>query len=170
MATICVFPDGRLTFAGKTYRCAVGRSSIQGKKSEGDGATPAGIFPLRRALYRADRTGMPTTGIPVKAIAEEDGWCDAPGDPNYNRPVKRPYAASHECLWRADGLYDLVVVLGHNDDPPEPGAGSAIFLHVARPDYAPTDGCVALALADLRAILAGCGPETRLRTHLTATG
>lgn len=168
MATIDVYPDGRLRFNGRLFRCAIGRSGIRRVKTEGDGATPAGIFPLRRALYRPDRIGMPATGIPVSAIAADDGWCDAPGDPNYNRAVALPYPASHETLWRADELYDLLVVLGHNDDPPEPGAGSAIFLHVARPDYAPTEGCIALALADLRQILACCGAETRLQAHCTA--
>ncbi len=52
-------------------------------------------------------------------------------------------------LWRADHVYDLIVPLGYNDDPVVPGKGSAIFMHVAKPDYAPTEGCVALALPDL---------------------
>lgn len=168
MAIIRVYPDGHLRFAGQAFRCAVGRSGIRAEKTEGDGATPAGLFLLRRVLYRADRIEAPATEIPMAAIAADDGWCDSPGDPNYNRPVKRPYPSSHERLWREDEIYDLVVVIGHNDDPPTPGAGSAIFLHVARPDYAPTEGCVALALADLRYLLARCGPETRLQTHIVA--
>ena len=61
-------------------------------------------------------------------------------------------------MTRADALYDLVVVLGHNDAPPIPGAGSAIFLHVAADGYAPTEGCVALAAADLVDLLAAAGP------------
>jgi len=48
------------------------------------------------------------------------------------------------------------VELGHNDSPPVPGLGSAIFMHVAKPDYSPTQGCIALALEDLLAVLKEC--------------
>src|SRR3546814_5636749 len=85
---------------------------------------------------------------------------DLPADPlHYNRLVRLPFAASHERMWRDDGLYDLVVEIGYNDMPPVPGLGSAIFLHLARPDWGPTDGCVALARDDLLAVLAASGPE-----------
>jgi L,D-peptidoglycan transpeptidase YkuD (ErfK/YbiS/YcfS/YnhG family) len=94
----------------------------------------------------------------VQPIEPDDGWCDDPADPNYNRPVKHPYTASAERLWREDGVYDIVVVLDYNDDPVVPGKGSAIFLHLARPDYAPTEGCVALARADMEALLAQAKP------------
>ncbi|WP_211488879.1 L,D-transpeptidase family protein, partial [Escherichia coli] len=79
-------------------------------------------------------------------------WCDAPDDPNYNRPVKHPYRASAEKMWREDHLYDLVVILGQNDDPVVPGAGSAIFFHLAKEletGFRPTEGCVALRLPDM---------------------
>ena len=129
-------------------------------KREGDHATPAGRFALRRLYYRADRHPAPNTGLPVSGIAEEDGWCDAPDDPNYNQPVRLPYAASAERMWRADALYDYVVVIGYNDAPPVAGKGSAIFLHVAAPDYAGTEGCVALAMDDLVTVLAALGPDS----------
>jgi L,D-peptidoglycan transpeptidase YkuD (ErfK/YbiS/YcfS/YnhG family) len=104
-------------------------------------------------LYRPDRMACPQTGLPVEALKRDDGWCDAPGDPNYNRAVKLPYPASAESLWRDDRLYDVVALLGFNDAPVVDGAGSAIFLHVAREDYGPTEGCVALALPDLLRVL-----------------
>jgi len=135
---------------------------VRTDKSEGDGATPVGCFPLRLVFYRADRMGAPTTNLPVTAIAPDDGWCDDPGHRLYNRPVKLPFEASHERLWRDDGIYDVIVVLGHNDDPPRPGLGSAIFLHLARPDFAPTEGCVALARQDLLDLLRRCRPGDRL--------
>jgi len=69
-----------------------------------------------------------------------------------------PYPAGHERLWREDHVYDLIVALGYNDDPILPGRGSAIFLHVARPDYSPTEGCVACARDDLLALLAAATP------------
>jgi L,D-peptidoglycan transpeptidase YkuD (ErfK/YbiS/YcfS/YnhG family) len=135
------------------YRIAVGRSGIGEKHCEGDGVTPLGTWPVRRVLYRAGKLA-PKTALLAMPIAQNDGWCDAPDDPAYNTQVKLPYSASHERLWRDDDLYDLVVVLGFNDDPVVPGAGSAIFLHVARPDFASTEGCIAFAREDLLAIVA----------------
>lgn len=146
--------EGRALWGDRSFRCALGRAGIRGDKREGDGATPTGRFVLRRVLYRPDRLARPRTGLPVDAIAADDGWCDDPADPAYNRPVRLPHAGRHERMWRDDSAYDLVVVLGHNDDPVIPGRGSAVFLHLARPDYGPTEGCVALALPDLREVLA----------------
>jgi L,D-peptidoglycan transpeptidase YkuD (ErfK/YbiS/YcfS/YnhG family) len=143
-------------------RAAMGSAGIGIKHAEGDAITPAGVFPVRRALYRADRIARPESGLTLGAIARDDGWCDAPHDSAYNRPVKLPYCASAEALWREDHLYDLLVVLGFNDAPVVPGAGSAIFLHVARPDYAPTQGCVAVAIGDLLQVLALLVPGTSI--------
>jgi L,D-peptidoglycan transpeptidase YkuD (ErfK/YbiS/YcfS/YnhG family) len=153
-----VTADGRLTWPGGSARCALGRGGVRADKREGDGATPVGRFALRRVLYRPDRLDPPETGLPSDPIRPEDGWCDDPAHPDYNRPVALPFAASHEEMWRADEVYDVVVVLGHNDDPVVPGAGSAVFMHVARPDYEPTAGCVALALPDLLRLLRDCAP------------
>jgi L,D-peptidoglycan transpeptidase YkuD (ErfK/YbiS/YcfS/YnhG family) len=141
-------------------RCALGPAGVipAADKREGDGASPAGVWPIRRVLYRPDRGPPPVTALPVAPIAPDDGWCDAPEDPGYNRAVKLPYPASAEAMWRDDHLYDLVVVLGYNDDLPTPGLGSAIFLHLAKPDYAPTHGCVAVARADLERLLADARP------------
>ena len=144
----------------RAFPCAIGKGGMVAAqaKREGDGASPLGAWPLRRVLYRPDRGPAPRTALPVSPITPDDGWCDDPAHPDYNRPVKRPFDASHEALWREDGLYDLVVVLGHNDDPPVAPLGSAIFLHLAKPDYAPTKGCIALARPDLEAVLALAAP------------
>jgi L,D-peptidoglycan transpeptidase YkuD (ErfK/YbiS/YcfS/YnhG family) len=155
---IDVTKDGRVSWPGGEARCALGRGGVRPDKREGDGGTPVGRFPLRRVLFRPDRLAPPETRLPVAPIDPADGWCDDPGHPDYNRPVRRPFPASHEEMWREDGVYDVVVVLGHNDDPVVPGAGSAVFMHVARPGYEPTAGCVALALPDLLRLLRDCGP------------
>ena len=144
-------------------RCAIGPAGIGSKRKEGDGITPSGIFPLREVFYRADRIAMPVTILPLWKTEPDDGWCDAPEDQNYNRLVKWPYAASAETLWRADSLYDIVVVIGFNDDPVYAGKGSAIFLHLAKPDFSPTAGCVALTEADLRAALEQLQPGDKIR-------
>ena len=149
-----VFPDGRLLLRGAVLRAALGRGGVRRDKQEGDGATPAGVLPLRRVLYRADRLAAPDCAVPVEPIAETDGWCDDPSARDYNRLIRLPHDARHEELWRTDWLYDIVGVLGWNDAPVMRGRGSAIFLHVARRDYAPTEGCIALSLPDLRRMLA----------------
>jgi L,D-peptidoglycan transpeptidase YkuD (ErfK/YbiS/YcfS/YnhG family) len=137
-------------------RCALGKGGIVPAidKREGDGASPIGNWPIRRVMFRADKLAPPHTSLPLTDIQPQDGWCDSADDDNYNLPVTHPYSASAERLWRDDDVYDVVVVLGHNDDPVVAELGSAIFMHVARPDYTPTEGCVALAKDDLLALLA----------------
>jgi L,D-peptidoglycan transpeptidase YkuD (ErfK/YbiS/YcfS/YnhG family) len=122
-------------------------------KREGDGATPIGRWQARRLMFRRDRGLPPRTGLVLRRLQPRDGWCDAPHDPNYNRPVLHPYPASAEAMWRDDQLYDLVLVLSHNERPRLRGGGSAIFVHVARAGYEPTAGCIALAPRDLRLLL-----------------
>lgn len=150
--------EARARWGAAEWRCAVGRGALGAKQREGDGITPVGRWPMRRVLYRADRLPRPATALPCAAIGPDDGWCDDPADPAYNQPVRLPYPASHERLSREDHLYDLVVVLGYNDDPVVAGAGSAVFLHLARDDYGPTEGCVALSRADLLEVLRTARP------------
>jgi len=140
------------------YRCALGKSGVSTGKREGDGATPLGRFALRQVFYRPDREAPPPCRLAVQALTPQDGWCDDPASVDYNRFVRLPYAHRHELLWREDHVYDLLVVVGYNDAPVVPGLGSAIFLHLARKNYAPTEGCVAFARADLLAILRALGP------------
>jgi L,D-peptidoglycan transpeptidase YkuD (ErfK/YbiS/YcfS/YnhG family) len=148
------YPDGRLMLRGLLLRTALGRGGVRRDKQEGDGATPAGLLPLRRILYRADRMRAPECAVPLEPISPSDGWCDDVAAAAYNRMVRLPYDGHCEELWRQDSIYDIVGVLGWNDAPVERGRGSAIFLHIARPDYAPTDGCIALASSDLLQLLA----------------
>jgi L,D-peptidoglycan transpeptidase YkuD (ErfK/YbiS/YcfS/YnhG family) len=153
--TARVTPDGLIRLGGLIFRCALGAGGIRADKREGDGATPAGLLPLRRVLYRADRVAAPAgLSVRVEPIAPADGWCDDPAHPDYNRQVALPHPARHERLWREDHLYDILGVLGWNDAPVARGRGSAIFLHLARPDLGPTEGCVALPERELRALLA----------------
>jgi L,D-peptidoglycan transpeptidase YkuD (ErfK/YbiS/YcfS/YnhG family) len=149
-----VQPDGRLILARAIFRVALGRGGVRADKQEGDHATPAGMLLLRRVLYRADRLPPPVCAVPLEPIAPDDGWCDDPADAAYNQKVRLPYEGRHESLWRSDNLYDIVAVLGWNDAPVQRGRGSAIFLHVAQANWAATEGCIALALSDLRHVLA----------------
>ena len=159
---------GWATLGGRRWRCTVGAGGIREDKVEGDAATPVGEFPLRRIYYRNDlvvlpKPNSPKSALPARPIGEHDGWCDDPRSPSYNRLVHIPNEWGAEKMWREDGLYDLVVVVGYNDDPPEGEWGSAIFLHIARDDYAGTQGCVAFARNDLLELLPLLNRETRLR-------
>ncbi len=157
--TVTTAADGAwLDWGAGLRRAAIGPGGIGIKGGEGDGITPRGRHPVREIFYRADRIAKPVTTLPLRATKPSDGWCDAPDDPNYNRLVALPYPASAETLWREDHLYDLVVVLGYNDDPVVPGKGSAIFLHLARPDFSATHGCVALAYDDALGAIAQLRP------------
>ncbi|MGH7053317.1 MAG: L,D-transpeptidase family protein [Stellaceae bacterium] len=156
---------GTALWGGRRMRCALGRGGgvPAADKREGDGATPAGTWPMREVLFRADRLGEIVTALACRELSPTDGWCDDPADPAYNRLVSLPYPAHCEHLWLADHAYDVIVPLGYNDDPVVKGRGSAIFLHVAAPGFAPTAGCVALALSDLLAVLREAEPGAAVR-------
>ncbi len=149
-----------LTLGDLTVPCAIGKGGVlpHGDKREGDGATPLGTWGLRAALLRPDRVDpilAPT--LPWRWIRQADGWSDDVADPAYNRAIMLPHALSHERLWREDQAYDVIVVLAHNDAPPVPGMGSAIFFHqwVEDANGAPkaTEGCVAVSPEAMRNIL-----------------
>ncbi len=142
-----------LTWRDRRVPCAIGRGGVRVHKEEGDGATPAGTLKLLRVLYRADRIPVPRTTLAKAPIGPGDGWCDDPASPDYNRPIRLPHDARHERLWRDDALYDLLVVLDWNISPVVRGLGSAIFLHIAARDLAPTEGCVAVSSSDLVTLL-----------------
>jgi len=153
---------GLLHLSNSVRPCALGRSGVSALKREGDGASPLGVWPLRFSMYRADRVARPQTSLGVHAIGKDDGWSDDPADRNYNRMIRLPSPRSAEGLKREDHLYDLVLVVGYNDHPRSRGKGSAIFIHLARPGYAPTEGCVALSKRDFLALLREVGPETKI--------
>jgi L,D-peptidoglycan transpeptidase YkuD (ErfK/YbiS/YcfS/YnhG family) len=156
------YRDGRLHWSRGSAAAAVGRTGIKTDKCEGDGATPAGSYPLVSVFYRQDRIATPASGLPTRSLAPRDGWVDDPGDPNYNRLVALPYPASAERMWLDGGLYDALVVIGYNMDPVVPGAGSAIFLHIATADFAPTEGCVAVEKEVLLGLLPLLGPGSKI--------
>jgi L,D-peptidoglycan transpeptidase YkuD (ErfK/YbiS/YcfS/YnhG family) len=141
---------------------ALGRRGIKANKREGDGGTPRGAFRLRRLWWRADRAAKPRTQLPVRRIGASDGWCEDPRDRHYNQPVRLDANDPGDRLKRTDHLYDLIVELDHNTRPRIAGRGSAVFVHVARPGFAPTAGCVALEAQALRRLVARAGRHTRI--------
>ena len=155
---------GKFSGNGITCQCAIGRGGMiaAAQKREGDGTTPLGKWRMKRVFYRPDRLDRPETALPVIPLAEHDGWCDAPDHPMYNRPVRLPFSASHERLWRDDHVYDLIVELTHNDDPIVAGLGSAVFFHLSRDDFRPTEGCVAIPQDYMLAVLNHATTESYL--------
>lgn len=153
---------GRLQAGPLTLPCALGAAAITRRKREGDHASPAGHFRLIEGFFKPNTGHRPQARLPIFPINRTLGWCDDPNAANYNRLIRLPSSARHESLWREDGLYDLVIVLDYNLRPRRKGAGSAIFLHCAGPDFAPTEGCIALRHADLRKLLPRLARNTKL--------
>ncbi len=157
---------GILTFGAITVPCALGRSGLLVRKKEGDGGTPVGSFELLHVYYRPDKGLPPKTTLPVEPLTPSSAWCDDPAAHLYNRPVSLPFNSSHEIMWRDDRLYDIVVVLDCNMFPAVKGKGSAIFFHIARETYTPTEGCVAVAPEHMKMLLEKIRPGARMCIRL----
>jgi len=155
-------PTGVLMIGQQRFDCTLGRNGVTLEKTEGDGKTPIGTYPLRKLLYRADRLPKPETGLPAEVLTPETGWCEDPAHADYNRQITLPHPAGTDRMTREDHLYDLVIIVGYNDDPPVAPKGSAIFIHLARPEFTGTAGCIGLRLPDLVEVLRHCDSESHV--------
>ncbi|MBO6638406.1 MAG: L,D-transpeptidase family protein [Roseitalea sp.] len=156
---------GVLIADGRALPCALGRAGPSALKREGDGATPAhAIMRPLWGYWRSDRGLRPPSILPLRLIGPDDGWCDAPDHPSYNAPIRLPFDASHEVMRRTDCLYDICIVLDWNMAPRGRARhrGSAIFLHMAKPGFPPTAGCIALGRRDLQWLVARIDRRTRI--------
>jgi len=143
----------QLVVGGVALRCVLGRSGAAWLKREGDGRTPKGRFPLVEGFFRQAAGPRPYSFLHFWPARSDDGWCDDPRHPSYNRRVRRPFAGGHERLWREDQLYDVAIVLDYNYTRRIRGRGSAIFFHIWRGPQTPTEGCVAISADDMRRLL-----------------
>jgi len=157
--------QGWLLAGGRYTKVALGRSGIKANKREGDGATPAGRYRLVRVWWRPDRLPRPRTLLPTRPITRLDGWCEDPSDKRYNRAIRISPGQPGDRLWRSDDLYDLILEIDHNKRPRVSGRGSAVFVHVARAELAPTAGCISMPVKTLRQLLARLGPKTTITIH-----
>nr|WP_246748908.1 L,D-transpeptidase family protein [Rhizobium setariae] len=146
-----------------TFPAALGRSGRTSTKKEGDGATPITTMRLLHGYYRSDRLIAPKTSLALTAIRQDMLWCDAPADASYNTLVRAPFQPSHEKMTREDHLYDICLVMDWNISSRQRNRGSAIFFHLAKPDYKPTEGCIAIRLRDMQRLLPLLGPDTVVR-------
>jgi L,D-peptidoglycan transpeptidase YkuD (ErfK/YbiS/YcfS/YnhG family) len=153
---------GWLTIDGRTVPVALGRGGIKADKREGDGGTPRGSFRPRRLWWRADRHPRPRTALPVRAIRPDDAWCENPRSRHYNQPVRLERDEAADRLRRDDHLYDFIIEIDHNTAPRVSGRGSAVFLHLARPGFSPTAGCVSMTKSAMLRLLERVGPRTRI--------
>ncbi len=150
-------------FAGPlTAPVALGRTGIKADKREGDGGTPRGRFRPLRLWWRADRLPRPRTSLPVRRIGRGDAWCEDPHDRRYNQAFRRSANEPGDRLRRDDNLYDMVIEIDHNTRPRIAGRGSAVFIHLARPGFAPTAGCIALRPRDVKMLLDRMNTKTRI--------
>jgi hypothetical protein len=160
---IIVKKTGYLIFKDLKFRCSVGKAGIKNKIKEGDNITPKGIFKLLKLYYRADKIRKIETQLKKIKIKKNMGWCDDSKSRLYNKVVKTPNKFSYEALYRNDDIYDLVIVLSYNAEPTIKDKGSAIFVHIAKNKYLPTEGCIALKKEHLIKILKQINSSTLIK-------
>jgi D-alanyl-D-alanine dipeptidase len=90
---------------------------------------------------------------------------DDAGSRFYNQVVDRQSVApdwtSSEHMLRPDELYRWGIVVDHNSNPVQPGAGSCIFLHIWRGPGQGTVGCTAMPRDQIESILAWLDPTRK---------
>ena len=144
-------------------KCALGKRGIGYKKKEGDLITPKGQYKIRYILYRKDRIEKIQTKLKKKVIKKNMGWCNDPKSKNYNRLIKLPSVYKYEKLYRAENVYDIIIVLDYNMNPIRKNKGSAIFIHVAKKNFSKTEGCIAINKILLLRILKELKINTKVR-------
>ena len=150
--------SGTVAIGDKIFECVLGKSGLidTADKREGDMKTPIGEFPLRKVFYRSDRVEKPETIMEINDLTSDIAWCDDPEHKDYNKQITTDHPTVEEGWVRREHLFEYIIVIGHNDDPPIPGHGSCIFIHLARPEFTPTAGCVGLKREDMLELLKLC--------------
>ena len=143
-------------------KCAVGKRGIKIKKREGDLITPKGKYKVMYIFFRKDRISNLKTIIPKLSINKNMGWCNDPKSKKYNKLIRFPYKYSAEKLYRADNIYDLILVLNYNNNPVIKNKGSAIFIHLTR-NYKKRKGCVAIKEKDMLILLKLINKKTKIK-------
>jgi len=154
-----------LYFQKYKLRCSVGKRGITLKKKEGDKKTPKGEFKFKYILYRKDRIFDLKTRLKKIVIKKEMGWCDDPNSNNYNKIINFPSKYSAEKLWKKENVYDIIIVIDYNLNPLIKNKGSAIFLHIAKRKYQPTNGCIAVSKKNIRLIANAINKKTKIKIH-----
>ena len=154
-----------LYFQKYKLRCSIGKRGISIKKREGDKKTPKGEFRLKYILYRKDRIFKLKTKLKKIPINKKMGWCDDPNSDHYNKRITFPFNNHAEKLWLKNNIYDIILVLDYNFHPIIKNKGSAIFLHIAKKKYQPTNGCIAVNKKNIRLITSTINKKTKLKIY-----
>lgn len=158
--------------AGKEFEIVVGRTglawaqdsapeSASAFKKEGDGKSPAGMFPLTFAFGKAESV---TSGLSYRRLEDQTECVDDVNSHHYNKVVGRNQVGifdwkSSEKMAQITPEYDLGVFVAYNSYPVVKGNGSCIFLHIWKDANSPTSGCTAMAREDLERIVAWLDPK-----------
>ena len=156
---------GLIKYKNFKFRCALGKAGIGEKKREGDNVTPTGTFKIVKIYYRSDRIKKISSKFRAIEITKNMGWCDDPNSKNYNQLINLPSRYGHEKLFKKNNIYDIIVILNYNMKPVIKNKGSAIFIHVAKKNYQPTQGCVALKKNDLLKILSKVDNNIKIKIN-----
>jgi len=160
MITINKF--GYLKYKNKKFKCALGKAGIGEKKIEGDNVTPIGTYKVLKVYCRTDRIKKINSKFKIIKIKKDMGWCNDFKSNNYNQLIKLPTKLSHEKLYKKDNIYDLILVLNFNLNPIIKKRGSAIFIHIAKKNYNPTAGCIALKKGDIIKLVKKINKKTKV--------
>ena len=160
---IIVKKSGYLKYKNFKFRCALGKAGIKEKKFEGDNITPRGTYRIIKVFYRSDRIKNLTTRITKIKIKKNMGWCDDFKSKDYNKLIKIPFKYSYEKLFRADHIYDVVILINYNYKPIIRNKGSAIFVHIAKKNYQKTAGCIALKKQHILKILSNIKKNEKIK-------
>ncbi len=151
-----------LYFDNYKLKCSLGKRGITNNKKEGDQKTPKGTFLFKSIFYRKDKISNLKSALNKKIIKKNMGWCNDPGSKHYNKLIYFPFKESAEKLWLAKRVYDVIVVINCNLKPVIKNKGSAIFLHIAKKNYSPTKGCVAINKKDMLFLITKINNKTKL--------
>ena len=162
---IIINKSGYLKYKNFKFHCSLGKAGIKKKTKEGDQVTPKGIFKVIKIYYRKDKIKKIISPIKKIQIKKNMGWCDDPKSDLYNQQIKLPSKFSYEKLYRKDGLYDIILVLNYNTSPIVKKKGSAIFIHIAKRKFKPTEGCIGLKKNDLIKLLKKIKKNTKIKIN-----
>ena len=151
-----------LSIDGVSFFCVFGKDGVTENKVEGDWKTPIGKFPIRKIYYRKDRINKIESEIECISLSPSDAWCDDVNKKEYNTFIKIPFDGSYENLWREDELYDVIIVLGYNDNPIVQGKGSAIFIHISKENMEFTKGCLVINKEDMITLIKKITSKTEI--------
>ena len=144
-------------------KCAIGKRGITNKKIEGDKCTPRGRFKFKYIFYRKERVKNIRSKLKIIPIKKNFGWCDDVRSKSYNKFIKFPFKYRAERLYLKQNIYDIIVVIDYNLNPIRKKKGSAIFLHIAKKNYSPTLGCIAVSKNDLKYLISIINKNTFLK-------